>query len=167
MTFYDDRPERILMSNRTRVPSAEEITAQINALARMLINLAEANNRILSLENQILSLQVKPISLKVVRSLDTDFVVHSTRSALVLYTIELTASRVLTGTDSVQADLVVDGLSQSDLKNLLSVTLALGVGITSTHQKVLIGFILPNSTVNLTTSGTGTASIIQSLEVLL
>lgn len=158
MSLYSDNPQSILFNNRTQEPTLENLQAQVNSLARILVSQ--------SLEIPVVV--VNPIISNIQnRSLDSNFVVSGSRDALVFYTIELTASRVLTGSETAQVDLICAGNIIGTVKNLLTVTLALGVGITNTHQKILMGFVPMGSTINLASSGTGTSTLIQSLEVLL
>jgi hypothetical protein len=167
MTIYSDDPQSILFSNRSRIPTLEQLTQQVNSLAKILVNSRGYDDRISSLESKLVPLLVEHVFQRPTRILDTDFIISSSRKSLVFYTVELTAARVLTGIDSASVTLMVDGISQTIAENLLNVTLALGVGITNTHQKIIIGYVPPGSTVNLTSSGTGTMTLIQSLEVIL
>lgn len=163
--IYTEDPQLILFNNRTRTPTLEELTEQVNVLARIAISANDFSDRIATLEAVYSQLAVSTIADKQTRSLNTDFVIDAARDALVFYTIELTATRILTGTDTAVTDLCVNGDSVCTVKNLLSVVLALGVNITNTHQKVLMGFVPRGGTVNLTSSGT--ATFINGVELLL
>lgn len=110
--------------------------------------------------------ETAPVLRQIVeRALDADFVIHATRDAHVFYTVQLTASLFLTGTDYAQVSLSVDGTEIAVAKNLLTMTLALGVTQTVTHQKVVSTLVPAGSTVRLTS--TGTCSLIDTLEILL
>lgn len=159
--MYADDPQQLLLANRLRVPSLETLAEQVNTIARILIT------QKLTLEQVVTATPASPTLSKQERVLDTNFIVSTSQNALVFYTLELTASRILTGTDSTTVDLLLDGTTLGTVKNLLTVTLALGVGILHTHQKILMGFIPKGGTVNLATGGAGNATLISSLELLL
>lgn len=160
MTTYSDNPQDIIFNNRSRTPTIEELTAQVTSLARILVNqnlnistTAQTPTRLASLQN---------------RSLNSDFIISNIQDALVFYTIELSVSLTLSGTDSETVTLMVNNVANVSIKNLITLVLGLlSLTQTNTQQEILIGFVPAGSTVNLTTSGTGTATLLQSMEVLL
>lgn len=162
-------PRRILMENRSRTPTIEELTDQVNRLATILSDKAANDLRISVIEAALAPLIVSRMFLKTERSLDTNFIVNPLRKALVFYTIELTASRGSTGVDTAQVNLLVDGVSVSSALNSLTLTVTLPseVEITNTLQKIVMGYIPSGSTVNIASSGTGISTVVQCLEVLL
>lgn len=104
------------------------------------------------------------------RNLNEVFVVAALRPALVFYTVELTVTLASSGThtDSATVTLLIDGVSTtSTARNEVTATLLLGSAITLTYQQVLIGFATAGSTVEMVTSGTGTVTLVQSVEALM
>lgn len=160
--IYGDNPEDILLGNRTRTLTIEQAQAQINSLARMLV---DVRNRCTQLESEVVTLPATCWS-QPSRSLNTDFTVHDTKNAWVFYTLELTVTGLITGTDNIAVSLFTDGLVTTMVKKLLTVTLALGVMITQTQQVILSAFVPAGKSINLTTSGTGIATLVNVLEVL-
>lgn len=149
---------------------ADDLAAVGQALEAANDVLASLMLRVRALELPVLNTTAPPTVTTPVRVLDTDFVIHSERNALVLYTVELTAPALITGTSSALVRLLVDGSPISVAKNLLTVSLGvLSLTMTSTQQKVVVGQVPPGSTVNLTSgiSNGGTATLISSVEVLL
>lgn len=162
MTFYVT-PEDIILVNRTLMPTVSDLTQQILCLSNVVNQQAAQIKQL-----QAAAVVINPITWsQPSRSLDTDFVIDSGRDALVFYTVELTATGLISGTVFSQVTLNAQALPLATVKNLLTVTLGLGVLITQTQQKVLIGLVPAGQTVNLASSGTGTATLANVLEVLL
>lgn len=168
--IYGDDPQDVIFNNRAGRSSLDSLGQDIVSLARSMANQRALIARIEALERAVALIPGTPVLTKQVRALDTDFVIDQNRNALVFYTIELTATGTLTGTSQVSVDLLVDTASISTIKNLLTVTLSLGSLIGSdTKQKVLVGYAPAKSVINLasSSSGGGSASIIQASEVLI
>lgn len=160
-------PQQIIMANRKGEIDNNEIIKQLNSLAMILASQQNLDTRISALEASVTTLNLMPLFLYKDRTLNTEFTPHTTRNTLVFYTLELQVSRFVTGNDNISVSIIIDGIQQSTVKNALDVTLSLGLGITNTSQKHLFAFVPVNSVVKLETSGSGSASIIQSVEVLL
>lgn len=105
------------------------------------------------------------------RPLDTDYVISTTRDALVNYSIQLGISTTVGANTTAAAaiDLYTDGVVQSRVANYFTSTLPLGVAITQTLFAVLSAYIRAGSTVRLvlSTQGTADAFIVTGQEVLL
>lgn len=157
-----DSPQSIIINNREYPVTTDTLTKQVNALATMMLVVDGYEARISALE------AAKPSFSNPIRALDTDFVVDWVRDAYVVYTIESSVTVAITGSQYTQVDLNIDGNSNATIKHYLSMILGLlSLSVTQIHQKVLIGYVPAGSTVHMTTSGTGTATLIQCLEVLL
>lgn len=103
------------------------------------------------------------------RTLDTDFVVSTTRDAEVRYIVAFTIAATLLGsqTDTAQVDLLLDGVIADTTKSALMATLTLGVSLTHTYRLPLNCTVPAGSTIHLATSGTGTITLISAREILL
>lgn len=102
------------------------------------------------------------------RSFDENFVISENNNAYVIYTIELTTNVTLTGTDEVSVTLLDDLEAKATIRQTTTMTLLLGVTYTNSSQYVLSGFIPKGHIVNLQTySNSGTATLINSMEILL
>lgn len=164
-----DDPSAIIMDCRTGGKSLEDLTAYIVSLARTCLQISSILNRITALE--ALPVNVIPEIGLPVRSLDADFIISNTRNALVSYTVDLlvTASILGSHTNDATVDLIVNGTSVAQAKNNLAAVITLGLSMTPAHRHVLSAFIPSGSTVNLTSSvtGTGVATYISAQEILL
>lgn len=167
MSTYGDYPYRVLLANRTQTPTLDQLQSQVNSLARILVDVQDAIKGIGDLSTIVASLNISSLVSAQSRALNSDFTISSTRNAIAFYTIELSVSQAITGTDTVAVDMFLNSISVGRVKKILTVTLGLGIAITNTDQKLLIGFVPAGSTVNLTSSGTGTATLNDSLELLL
>lgn len=162
--LYANRPEDILFANRVPRTDPDTLLDQITSCAKILVN---QQNRLMALEANQVTINAPVVIQPSTRALNTDFIVNSGRNALVFYTVELSTSCVLTGSDDVSVLLFIDGTSRGLIRNFLNVTLALGITVSQIHQKILTGFVPAGQTVNLTSSGTGSATLIQTIEVLM
>lgn len=157
-----DSPQSIVIANRVYPVTADTLTQQVNALANMMLVVDAYESRIVALEAE------RPSVSMPVRGLDANFVVDFARNALVFYTIDLDVSVAISGTQTAQVDLMVDSVSNATVKNKISLILGLlSLTVHPVHQKVLMGYVPAGSVVNLTTSGAGTSTLVQSMEVLL
>lgn len=166
--IYDVDPQQILFQNRTRIPNLEQLTDQVNALARNLIQQELINDRIIQLET-IIALFTTRVGTPVARILNSDFVISLNQDTIGFYTIELTTSLSLTGTDEVSVDLNLDGISMAQVKNKQVLNLGiLSLTDTSTQRYLLSGYVRRSQIVNLAvTSNSGTATYVSGFEVLL
>ena len=114
------------------------------------------------------------VALYPIRSMDTDFIVSTNQNAEVSYTIETSTAATGAGSndDEARVDLVINGVIIHSARNRIVATLTailglLGISLTSNVQRwVLSGYVPMGSTVNLTSSGTGTKTLISAQEVL-
>lgn len=94
------------------------------------------------------------------RVLDTTFVVSRSAPALVIYTVELTVTL-----SSESCKLLIDGVAVGEA--LLNVSLLSGlISLSTTARQQLVGFVPAGSTVQLVTSGGGTVTLVQALELV-
>lgn len=112
---------------------------------------------------------VTPIGI--VRILDTIFQISTTYPALVFYTVDLSVSFALLSSQAITVDLLSDASSppttlHGQAKLLGSQLLGLGVTITNTQRQQLVAYIPAGNYVKLSSSGTGSATLINSLELL-
>lgn len=169
--IYDENPLDILFNNRTRIPNLEQLTLQVNSLARMALTIKDNKNRLSTLEAAIIPLQVAKSFVNPDRSLNTDFIVSSTRDALVAYSIDLTvtASIVGTATNTILLALLINGVSINSIQQSLTATILIGLSIAPTHRHFLTTIVPAGATVNLTSTitGTGSATLVSTQETLL
>lgn len=165
--IYSDIPDTIILNNRTLTPDLYNLQAQVTSLARIASDDRLQLALLPGMQAALTSLLTSRSGLRQTRALDTDFVISPTIDAFVFYTLELTTSLLIAGTDEITVDLVVDGQIISTVKSRLQMTLALGVTQTTVQQKILCGMVPKNATVRLTTtSNSGTATLITSFEAL-
>lgn len=103
----------------------------------------------------------------VTRALDTSFQISTTRPAFVAYTVELSSTSAQAGVD---VELRVSGdnppVAVVDSAHLSAGVLLGLVTISSTGRQVLIAWVQPNEHIELVTSGVGTATLVEQLELL-
>lgn len=130
----------------------------------------DSTNLSLSLSNAISNLiPAQPPSVsQPSRALNVDFTIDPLRNSLIFYTVSLTTSLGISGTDSAQVDLLIDGIITSTVQSSISLVLGLlSLTQSQSEQQILCGYVPGGSTVHLTTSGTETAVLVQCLEVLI
>lgn len=101
-----------------------------------------------------------PISSVASRALDTSFVVDSDSPALVFYTVELSVT-LNTIEVELQIDDVVVGNAYLDTALLSGL-----ISLETTTRQQLVGFANAGQTVQLVSSGAGTATVISTLELV-
>lgn len=107
---------------------------------------------------------------KVVRALDTDFVIHPTRRSRVSYTAECYVPvTLLNNNAAADVALYVNGEIASNPGETLDVTLALGLSLRPAHRKTFSADVPAGATVNLTSIivGAGTAKYLYGQETFL
>lgn len=165
---YVDDPQRILLENRTRTPTLQELTEQVKALARLAINAVEDSKRIEVLETTINSFNLKRNITNPIRTLDTDFIVHNNFDADVVYAFDLSvvASIIGIAINEARISLLVNGIEMDSAKHTLQSTIVLGLSLQPSHRYTLSAFVLAGSTVSLNSTiiGTGTAAIVTAVE---
>lgn len=159
---YDENPQQILFDNRTRIPTLDQLVAQVLSLARLAVNAAEDAKRITALEAVIAGLKVKKQVTNPVRSLDVDFVVSPDSDADVVYSVDLSLVANIVGiaTNEAKVSLMVNGVEMDSVRHNLQATIILGLSLQHTHRYILQSFVPTGATVKLTSTltGTGTAA---------
>lgn len=167
--IYGDDPTQIILVNRTQAPTLENLKAQVTSLARAMVDLRIDQVTSEQVAAAVANGTFRPTLQAIERTLDTDFVISTERDTLAFYTVEtvVTASALGLTTTTADVQLVIDGVASGETQHNMSVTLGLSTSATHTHRKVLTGYVPRGATVNLTSSGTGTKTLISSVEILL
>lgn len=152
-------------------PTLERAVDQINCLARVVAALQPLAQRVVALEAALAALNTPQFSEPSGRGLDAVFMIHASRPAIALYTVELSlvASVVGTVTNSANVDFTIDGRVIQSTKDSLIATIILGLSLTPGPRMLLAGIVPPGASVSLVSTlvGTGTATLISAQEVLI
>lgn len=158
------------LSRFFRKDGANAIVAYVEsqiALMRSDVSAAQGNIGVLGSNQANAFIATYPV-----RSLDTDFVISPSRSAIAKYTMSLAAPSSIIGNSLVaaQAELMINGQTVQTVLYALSATLILGLSLYPLFYKVLSAVVPAGATVNLRTAIQGAGSqvlLLSSQETLL
>ncbi len=165
-------PAQVIMANRMGPQSLEVLTEQVTMLAHAMCGQAEystAQGTKSSNDRYILGTKVpkNTATSSPQRTLNTPFQVDLSNSSLVFYTIELVVQAPLLDTQTASVLLHCNDIPSAEATltsgQLSGISL---VSLQTTSRQMLTGWIPAGHTVNLVSSGSGSSSVISSLELI-
>jgi hypothetical protein len=172
----DVSPYQIIMANRTRTPTLQELSQQVTSLARALVATNTASDTsvgmIKSTATALNNVLPAPVMSSTPRTLNTPFQVSTAGPALVVYNFEMAIQLALLTPQDIGVDLLID-VTNPPTQDFGSAymyanqTVGVSLTIAQKSREQLVGWVPAGYWVSLVTSGAGgTAALTSQLEVV-
>lgn len=164
--------QQILMANRSRTPTHDELVEQVNTMARLLVAAGftdESTASSIGAVSTVLASKVTrtPSPLSVPRTLNVPHMISLTDPSLAIYTIELDVTAGLLNAEEITVTLLVDGTQQAQAHLYTNQLLGLlNVGVNNMTRQVLVAWVPAGALVTIATSGDGTPSLVGQVELV-